>query len=68
MPEQAIELKVHFEITELQDIIAKLKEYHFECQGGCLENCIEFLRLEELAKTGFTATVMVHPANVIEGI
>jgi hypothetical protein len=35
-------------MSRMKRLLDGLKDYHFECEGGPLENCLEFLELEEI--------------------
>lgn len=35
-------------MKQLQVLIDKIKTYKFECEGGALENCEEFITLQKL--------------------
>ena len=37
------------DLLALFEIVEQLKACGYECEGGCLENNVEFIRLEEIA-------------------
>lgn len=44
-------MKLQFidDLTALSEIVEQLKMCGYECEGGLLENNVEFIRLEEIA-------------------